>query len=142
VIIGRGITKKGLQDKFHVPLGANMAVFGAMPHEDLLDAIAACKVFVVTSRTEGLPTVLMEAMALERSVVGVSSYGTAEVIHSDDYGYLYQPDNLDDLILKTKKAYKYSKGQQARQRILKEYDWRVVMPKLDNIYQALLHGKA
>jgi len=142
VIIGRGITKKGLEAKFQVPLGANITVFGAMPHEDLLDAIAACKVFVVTSKSEGLPTVLMEAMALERSVVGVNTFGTKEVIHSDDYGYLYEADNLDDLIAKTQQAYQHSKGSQARQRILEAYDWRVVIPKIDKIYQDLLHEEA
>lgn len=138
VIIGRDITKQRLQDKFQVPLGPNLTIFGAMPHVDLLDAIAACRVFVVTSRSEGLPTVLMEAMALERSVVGVASFGTGEVIHSEDYGYLYEPDNLDDLIAKTQQAYKHSKGQEARQRILKEYDWRIVAPQLDEIYLKLL----
>jgi glycosyltransferase involved in cell wall biosynthesis len=141
VIIGRGITKKGLEAKFQVLLGANISVFGAMPHEDLLDAIAACKVFVVTSKSEGLPTVLMEAMALERSVVGVNTFGTGEVINSDAYGYLYEADDLNDLIAKTQEAYQHSKGPQARRRILEAYDWRIIAPQLDNIYQALLYGK-
>lgn len=140
VIIGRGISKQKLEEKFEVPLGANITVFGTMTHNDLLDAIAACKVFVVTSRSEGLPTVLMEAMALERSVVGVNTFGTKEVIHSDAYGYLYKVDDLADLIAKTQQAYQHSKGPLARQRILEAYDWRVVIPKIDTIYKELLNG--
>ena len=133
---------RNLQDKFKEPIGNNIHIFGTMSHCDLLDAIAACKVFVVTSRSEGLPTVLMEAMALRRSVVGVNTYGTKEVIHSEDYGYLYEADNLEDLINKTKAAYSFSKGDKARQRILQEYDWRVIAPQLDRVYRDLLNATA
>ena len=141
VLIGRGISKKALINKYNIPIGDNLTILGTMPHEDLLDAIAACSVFVVTSRSEGLPTVLMEAMALERSVVGCNTYGTKEVIHSNDYGYLYQHDSLDDLIKKTEQALANSKGKKARERVLKEYDWRVVIPKIDSVYQKLLNEK-
>ncbi|MCR9265873.1 MAG: glycosyltransferase family 4 protein [Flavobacteriaceae bacterium] len=139
VIIGRGISKEALNKKFNVPLGSNLTILGTMEHGALLDAIAACKVFVVTSRSEGLPTVLMEAMALRRSVVGVNTYGTKEVIHSEKYGYLYEADNLEDLVQKTEAAYAHSKGDQARERILQEYDWRVIAPQLDALYQNLKH---
>lgn len=140
VIIGRGISKEALNQKFNVPIGHNLTILGTMEHRDLLDAIAACKVFVVTSRSEGLPTVLMEAMALRRSVVGVNTYGTKEVINSEEYGYLYEADNLDDLVKKTEAAYAYSKGDKARQRILQEYDWRVIVPQIDAVYQNLKHA--
>lgn len=138
VLIGRGISKKALIDKYNIPIGDNLLIMGTMPHEDLLDAIAACKVFVVTSRSEGLPTVLMEAMALERSVVGVNTFGTKEVIHSEEYGYLYEQDNLNDLIQKTKAAFHTSKGKLARERILENYDWKIVAPQIDEIYQKYL----
>ena len=140
VIIGRGISKEALNQKFNVPIGDNLIILGNMEHPDLLDAIAACKVFVVTSRSEGLPTVLMEAMALRRSVVGVNTYGTKEVINSDKYGYLYEADNFNDLVKKTQAAYAYSKGDKARQRILQEYDWRVIIPQIDAVYQNLIDG--
>ena len=141
VIIGRGITEEKLKHKFKIDLGTNIHVFGAMPHDQLLDAIAACKVFVVTSRSEGLPTVLMEAMALERSVVGVNTYGTKEVIHSDKFGYLYAHDNFDDLVAKTKLAFDVSKGVKARERILEHYDWKVIAPQIDDLYKTLLNEK-
>tara|TARA_B110000908_G_C10235783_1_gene443235 strand:- start:367 stop:1482 length:1116 start_codon:yes stop_codon:yes gene_type:complete len=139
VIIGRGITEEKLKHKFKIDLGTNIHVFGTMPHDQLLDAIAACKVFVVTSRSEGLPTVLMEAMTLERSVVGVNTYGTKEVIHSDKFGYLYAHDNFDDLVAKTKLAFDVSKGVKARERILEHYDWKVIAPKIDTVYKYLLN---
>ena len=139
VIIGRGITEEKLKHKFKIDLGTNIHVFGAMPHDQLLDAIAACKVFVVTSRSEGLPTVLMEAMALERSVVGVNTYGTKEVIHSDKFGYLYAHDNFDDLVAKTKLAFDVSKGVKARERILEHYDWKVIAPQIDQLYNDLMN---
>jgi len=139
VLIGRGISKKALIEKYNIQIGDNLTILGVMAHEDLLDAIAACRVFVVTSRSEGLPTVLMEAMALERSVVGCNTYGTKEVIHSDKFGYLYAHDNFDDLVAKTKLAFDVSKGVKARERILEHYDWKVITPQIDKIYTDLKH---
>jgi glycosyltransferase involved in cell wall biosynthesis len=139
VLIGRGISKKALIEKYNIQIGDNLTILGVMAHEDLLDAIAACRVFVVTSRSEGLPTVLMEAMALERSVVGCDKYGTKEVIHSDTYGYIYKHDAIEDLIEKTNLAFITSKGRQARQRILTHYDWKVITPQIDKIYTDLKH---
>lgn len=141
VMVGRDATNDKIKSKYNLDIPENLTALGLMAHDHLLNAIDACKVFVVTSKSEGLPTVLMEAMALERSVVGVNTFGTKEVIHSDAYGYLYEPGNLDDLIAKTQQAYQHSKGPQARQRILEAYDWRVIAPQLDNIYQELLNGK-
>ena len=138
VIIGRGISKQALVKKYKMPLGDNLTVLGKMQHLDLLDAIAACKVFVVTSKSEGLPTVLMEAMTLERSVVGVDTYGTKEVIHSEEYGYIYKQDDLEDLISKTKQALEQSKGLKARQRVIENYDWKVIAPQIDKVYKSLL----
>ena len=139
VIIGRGISKEALNQKFNVPIGNNLTILGTMEHRDLLDAIAACKVFVVTSHSEGLPTVLMEAMALRRSVVGVNTYGTKEVIHSDKFGYLYEHNNFDDLVSKTKLALNRSKGVKARERILEHYDWKVIAPQIDQLYNDLMN---
>ena len=139
VIIGRGISKEALNQKFNVPIGDNLIILGTMEHHDLLDAIAACSVFVVTSRSEGLPTVLMEAMALERSVVGVNTCGTKEVIHSDKFGYLYEHNNFDDLVSKTKLALNRSKGAKARERILEHYDWKVIAPQIDQLYNDLMN---
>ena len=87
---------------------------------------------------------MMEAMALQRPVVGGDCYGMREVIDNEQHGFLYEAGNVDDLIMKTREAVTDSgchKGASARQRILENYDWRVVMPKLDELYsEAIQRG--
>ena len=142
VVMGYGLSKPWIESEFDIELGGNVFVFGEQCHKDLLDAIAACSVFVVTSKSEGLPTVLMEAMALERTVVGCDTFGTKEVIHSEDYGYLYDHKSIDDLSIKIRRALNKPKGAMARKRILETYDWRVVVPKLDKIYNEIKHEQS
>lgn len=138
IMVGNDATLDGVKNKYQLNLPKNLSALGPLSHEDLLDAIAACRVFVVTSRSEGLPTVLMEAMALKCSVVGCNTYGTKEVIHSEEYGYLYKYDSVEDLVAQTRLAYEVSKGEKARQRILENYDWRIVIPQLDAVYNNIL----
>jgi glycosyltransferase involved in cell wall biosynthesis len=84
----------------------------------------------------------MEAMALKRTVVGCDTYGTREVIGSDEFGYIYDHTSFEDLIIKTQMALNdFEKGPLARKRILENYDWRVVIQQIDKIYSELLNEK-
>lgn len=49
------------------------------------------------SSTEGMPNALLEAMAMQRPVVGTAVGGISEVIHDRVNGLLVAPDNAEDL---------------------------------------------
>jgi glycosyltransferase involved in cell wall biosynthesis len=92
---------------------------------------------VVTSKREGLPTLVLEAMAQKKPIVVPNEAGSMEAIGDGDFGFIYRQGNLDELADCTLKALADTqKCQNARQRILSEYDWRVTAPKLDAIYNA------
>ena len=142
ILQGRGVSREAVKQRVGLPIPSNMDFVGPLPREELLDMIAACRVFVKTSKSEGLPTVVMEAMALRRPVVGCNRFGTAEVIGGPHTGFVYQHDSLDDLVEKTLAAWDHPHvGEAARQRILNEYDWCKVAPRLDAIYDDLLARK-
>lgn len=139
VMIGPGLSAEALILKYEISIPDNLFVSGHMAHEELLDVIAACRVFVITSKSEGLPTLLMEAMALKRSVVGCNTYGTKEVIESNEFGYIYDHTSFEDLVQKTMLAWNDTiKGARARLRILENYDWKIIIPQIDNLYSKLL----
>jgi len=136
VMLGRGLTRDSLRDLGVGEIPENLQVHRPAAHSDVLDAVAACSVLVVTSKTEGMPTLVLEGMALRRPVVVPDVHGCAEAVGDERHGFIYRHDDLDDLAEKTLAALAdRQRGQRARERVLAEYDWRVVAPKLDAIYR-------
>jgi glycosyltransferase involved in cell wall biosynthesis len=66
-----------------------------------LDAwYAMCDVVVLTSRSEGIPLVLMEAMAHGKTVLAPAITGIPELVQDGKTGFLYRAGSLDDLVAK------------------------------------------
>lgn len=86
---------------------------------DINRLMSACDVFVLSSDYEGLPTVLIEAMACQANVVSTDVSGAREIINI--YGEIVAIDNSDELALGISKAlsldsnnisgYKYAKSK-------------------------------
>lgn len=136
VMIGQGLTPEVLRTEWQVdPLG-NLLVYGSTSRDQVQDAIAACSALVVTSKREGQPTLVLEAMVHGRPIVVPDEAGCMETIGEGDFGFIYRQGDLDDLVRKTLLALgNNEKGKRARRRVLAEYDWHVIAPKLDAIYR-------
>lgn len=86
---------------------------------DINRLMSACDVFVLSSDYEGLPTVLIEAVACQKHVVSTDVSGAREII--DTYGEIVSIDDFDELALGISKAlsldsnnisgYKYAKSK-------------------------------
>ena len=75
-------------------------------------------------------------MTHRRAVVVPDDAGCMEAVGQGEFGFIYRQGDLDDLTAKTLAALANpDRGQRARQRVLTEYDWRVIAPKLDGIYR-------
>jgi glycosyltransferase involved in cell wall biosynthesis len=136
VMIGDGLSTEVLMDRFDVATPANLSVLGGAPHATIMDAIAACSALVVTSKREGLPTLVLEAMALGKPIVVPNEPGCVEAVNDGEFGFIYEPGNIEDLAARTLEAIADTRrNMRSRERVLEEYDWRVVAPKLDAIYR-------
>ncbi len=137
VMIGGGLDKNCLRNDWDIDPPENLTMLGAIPHRQVLDALAACSVLVVTSKREGLPTLVMEAMALGKEVVVPDVAGCVEVVGGGAAGHIYQLGDIDQLAGQTLGAMQQQTlGSCAREKVLREYDWRVIAPQLDAIYRA------
>jgi colanic acid/amylovoran biosynthesis glycosyltransferase len=79
-------------------LQEQIALLGHVPRERMDALYASADVVVLTSRSEGIPLALMEAMALGRIVLAPAITGIPELIVPGKTGFLYLPGKLDDLV--------------------------------------------
>jgi len=137
IMIGRILSTIRFIKEYGATLPKNLFLMNEMKHEDTLDAISACKAFVMTSKHEGIPTTLLEAMGMSKPVVVPSHSGCKEVVHSSKYGFLYEPGSLDDLVEQTRQALvsKHA-GKRARERVSRKYDWKILAKRIDSIYES------
>jgi glycosyltransferase involved in cell wall biosynthesis len=76
---------------------------GSQPHEEiwilLRSSAVVCVPSIIDSRgeTEGMPTVVLEAMAAGARVVGSEVDGIPDILKDAENGWLAQPADSDDL---------------------------------------------
>jgi glycosyltransferase involved in cell wall biosynthesis len=68
-----------------------------LPPEGVAEVIDRAMVFLLPSRSEGLPRVLMEAFARGRGAVGARAGGIPELIEHGRTGLLVDPEDVDGL---------------------------------------------
>jgi len=138
VIIGNDLTKDLFKEHYNTVVPKNLSILGKMSQIEVQHAIAASTCLVSTSKKEGLPTLILEGMAQSKPVVVSNEPGSMEAIDHGEYGYFYELGNIQDLKKQILLALKDEvKPKKARQRVLQEYDWRVVIKKLDKLYNDL-----
>lgn len=135
VMIGGGLSSKTLGASNGPKLPDNLKIIGGVKPLEVQDALAASSVLVVTSKREGLPTLVLEGMAHGIRIVVPDERGCLEAIDDGQFGEIYQLGDVDDLVKKVIKSTECDhETRNSRDRVLQEYDWRVVREKLDKIY--------
>ncbi len=84
------IRQNGLQDR--------VTLLGHVARDDIDSLYRKADVIVLTSRSEGIPLVLMEAMARGRIVLAPAITGIPELVIPGKTGFLYQPGQLEDFV--------------------------------------------
>jgi glycosyltransferase involved in cell wall biosynthesis len=100
----------------------------------------------MTSLYEGIPMVLLEAMALKKAVVGFAVGGIKEVIKDNVSGILIEPKNIDAffktcLKVLDNRELKDNLGNNARKRIEEEFSSPVQKERILEFYQKLAGRK-
>ncbi len=81
-------------------LQENVLLLGHVEREDMDALYERADMCVLTSRSEGIPLVLMEAMARRRIVLAPAITGIPEIVVSGKTGFLYAPGDMEDLVAK------------------------------------------
>lgn len=139
LMMGDGIDEGTLRQKYGIDIPDNLKLMGRVKHADVLDATGACSAYVMTSKSEGLPNGLLEAMALSRAVVVPDHTGCKELVGDSRFGYLYDINSFDDALSKLEDALNSGEetGKAARTRIESEFNWLDSAKRLDELYDSL-----
>jgi glycosyltransferase involved in cell wall biosynthesis len=135
VMIGGGLTPARVSELCGV-VPRNLRILGPKSFAVVHDALAAASVVVVTSKREGLPTLVLEAMVHEKPVVVPEERGCSEAVNHGQFGSIYTLGDLDDLEKKVRAVLaQRGPNRGALQHVRREYDWSVTAAMLDRIYR-------
>jgi colanic acid/amylovoran biosynthesis glycosyltransferase len=109
-IVGEGPERPALENQITVlGLQGHVYLIGHVPRTDLPGYYRYADLVVMTSKSEGIPVVLMEAMAHEKLVLAPAITGISELVEHQRTGFLYQPGSLPDFV----SAVSWIRGQKA-----------------------------
>jgi 2-deoxystreptamine N-acetyl-D-glucosaminyltransferase/2-deoxystreptamine glucosyltransferase len=104
--------------------------------------LGASDVLALPSETEGLPYVLLEAMASRRPVIAGRVYGVPEVVDDGVTGILVDPRNIDDIASAldrlTDAPLRAAMGDAARARFERDFTLEHHAARMQALYRALL----
>ena len=116
--------------------------FGEVPHEKISACQSDAYMFVRPSRSEGLGTAFLEAMADGLPIIGTSVGGIVDFLRDGETGLFCKVDDPQDLALQIEKLFidesLYTKLQENGRRLVEEqYDWNSIALQMKRIFNHL-----
>jgi len=142
-LIGEGPSRDDLEGRAH-ELGLEDVVefAGAVGQDEIRRHYARADAFCLPSFAEGVPVVLMEAMAMRVPVVTTKIMGISELVDDGVDGLLVRPGRLDQLVealtrLAGDPGLRAEIGQRGRQKVVEKFDVRESGRRLQRIFSAI-----
>lgn len=123
-------------------LGKVVRITGWISSEEVRNEILAARALVLPSFAEGLPVVLMEAMALRRPVLTTYVAGIPELVRPGDSGWLFPAGSIDDLTTAMEECLSMSSedlrrlGEAGRSRVIQRHSVDTEARKLADFFRA------
>ena len=127
-IAGDGPERERLRRLIHeLSLDDDVHLLGHVPHQDLGALYRHADLVVLTSRSEGLPLVLMEAMSVAKPVLAPDITGIPELVSDGKNGFLYRAGSMSDFVDRVEMIRDAYSGlgplcQAARQQVVENFD--------------------
>jgi len=133
--VERKVRELGIKDRFHL-LGWR---------RDVPELMAAADIVVLTSLFEGLPRVVLQAMAARRPVVATCVDGTPEAVTDGITGFLARPRDIETMARRIAEllgdaGLRRKMGEEAAKRV-GEFDIDKMVRDQEDLYLKLLEGK-
>ncbi len=119
----------------------NLHLLGYKPRNEALKYLAGSKVFILPSRSEGLSTSILEAMALKIPIVATAVGGNPELVQNEVTGFLVENNNVDSIACCVKRALEENVSRmtlRAYDLVVNNYNWDIVIELYLKLYRTLL----
>jgi PEP-CTERM/exosortase A-associated glycosyltransferase len=126
-------------------------VLGRVPHDEIERYYSVVDVLVYPRHSIRLtelvtPLKPLEAMALGKAILGSDVGGIRELVEPEKTGILFRADNVDDFCLQAKRMLtdanlRRKLGEEAREFILREKDWKVLAQRYIDIYDFAIRNR-
>lgn len=142
-LIGDGEINKYKSIVNDLSLNDKVSFSGWLSNKDSIEKIKQADVLVLPSYKEGLPMVILEAMACKTAIISTNVGGIPNVISNNVNGLLFTPGRIDELeravneLMTNNELYERI-VENAYKDYLNEYQLDAVFPQLIKIYKGVL----
>ena len=142
VIVGDGPEREYLE-RLADGVDADITFIGEVPPDRVPEYLLSSKLLVLPAVDgEGLPNVLLEAMAHGVPVVSTTVAGIPDVVQDGETGYVVPPDDVDALADRIRRvceddAHRAELADNARAFVESEYAWDRLLAELDDVYESV-----
>lgn len=143
VLVGDGEMRDIIESRIAaLKLGDTVEILGWQDEARVRAELLAARGLVLGSFAEGLPVVIMEAMALGRPVIATRIMGIPELVEHDTHGWLVTPGNVEQLAAAMVAALGaptddlQRMGDAGRQRVAENHTAEIEARKLDTHFRA------
>lgn len=145
IVIGDGNYRGVLEETGVKQLGDKIRFTGELGYGDVMQELARCDLFVNPSYSEGLPTSVMEAMAMGLPVVATDVGGTGEIIDNGRTGVLVKAQCIRELmqaIMTTlgDRGMATEMGERAREAVRERFDWEGITDEWETLLEEVVNG--
>jgi len=137
ILVGDGLLKTDIE---------NCRFPGAFPHEEMPKWMNAADIFVLPSRSEGTPVVILEALSCGIPVVASRIGGCPDVIRDGQTGYLVPVNDVDMLQRKVRDLLNDNvgrnlMGKRSRKDMVEKFDNKKIAQRIKRIYEETINSR-
>lgn len=138
VLAGDGEMRNEIEARIHdYRLAGKVSITGWISSDDVRQQMLASRALVLPSFAEGLPVVIMEALALRRPVISTFVAGIPELVQHGENGWLVPAGDVNSLrdairrvLLETSTEQLSRMGAHGREQVLQRHDIHIEAGKL------------
>ena len=126
----------------HLGIKSSVKFFGEIPNDEVYDYLGQADIFVRPSRSEGLGTSFLEAMAVGLPIVATSVGGIPDFLKDGQTGLFCKKDDPSDLAEKISQLFhdadlRKKVAQRGQELVLRDYSWDSVALRVKGIFDKM-----